>query len=275
MKKRTKKFFSKEQKNFKDSFRNIYSKRFLAILIIDILLILSIFAGVKVWGSSVESLTPLMNGVSTAATSFKEGNLLALQPHTDNMQKFYKTIIFYSVLFIIYFILIWCLFKLLLYKTLNKKKLNVKGYWRFTLLIICWTIICGIILFIIQALLYRLIVPSIQTSLISKVILILVAGIVITKLIYFTTILLSLFIEYKLKKTLKTFFQCIKQFKANTFRIISMLIIFALMNLLMFIAGIIPGKNAFIIASTILVLVYFSWARIYSRDSHNHTKKKK
>jgi hypothetical protein len=258
-------FFSEQIRLLKDSFTKL-DKRFLHVLLLEILLIALIFSGLFFWrgsimsiGNDIDQLQEQMSALGGLESAY------GMQVRDEVVIQVATKAFIASMLLLLYLILVWTLVKNKIYNKTTNTSFSKHTYWRFLLVSIIWGIISFIVFMTLQTFVYIAFQSTFETSFITRFIVLMLLCTIFLALYWLTINLFThLVTKGKIKAAIKGLYQTgIKGFPRFLVPLLFSLIAIILINLIMYIFIFMRSLTSFMISSAILLLLYFTWLRFY------------
>lgn len=247
-------------KNYFNTFKQSmkFNQKFLYVFLIDLLFYLLLFAGFSVWSGAL----------NIKATSVGDLSLLTEIEARTAVAQFFVYAIIYSVLLLIFILLLYSLLKGYIWSLILDKKINFKYFRRFVLLNFVWFLI---LMLIIIALAYM--TKSVEEASFAPLLPILAFLSLLTKHPYFSAVLLLImlhttallqifFREEPNIKSIKNSFKTFKKFHLFLLYYIFILIPLIIITAVGYALRYLPEMASNIISAIILV-VFITWLRFY------------
>ncbi|NQU78445.1 hypothetical protein HQ545_01625 [Candidatus Woesearchaeota archaeon] len=255
--------------NFKDSFRPDMRLVYVALmeLSIIILLFLVYIAFTKVlisFGPELASITSTMQ---------ESGGLDSAVGLQNALSSVYYSIIVYVVIFVLIGFVIFALSKYLIYCVVDRVRPTKKILLKWLVASLAWGVIVSVLIYAVQFVLYFLFKDSIITSRFVQFVVLLVMVLALVSLFNLTVFIFTALLRSgSLKKTVFAVWPALKAFRIAP--VLLVLFVFVPINLLILILTKIPSA-LFLILVTMLLFVYFAWARLYLTPEKKKIKLKK
>ena len=257
-----------ELSHFVDSFSASAHRRFLYVLLLEVLLVVLLFSGYYVLGLSLDRLSPQIAGITESLSAgIPSADLFLLQGSQEQLVSFYRAVVVNVAVFALFALLVLFSIKSLIYCVVNRARPSLALWWRFLVAGLVWSLIFVILVLAVQYLLGLMLFKVAASNVLSQLFVVLVTAFVLLLLFYLTVALLTpLTLLGRIKGAVNSFHDVgLRRLCRALPAVVFGLLVFMLLNIVMFVLVKLPPA-VFVVITTLILLLYFVWLRFYNTE---------